>query len=305
MNGELTHLILTAAVGAALLALAAFVAVGGRRTLHIARGLGLLGLLLALFAGTAVESLSIPLADAAPYNELFLGANDLHIQALMEDPDLRTRYNVDSRLRYIPLGSPRVINLDAPYTLDVGPIRTLDFTEAQHTERVTYPKGVEPLGLSNDPRDLRAEVGGLYEKARALTGPAPSQERADFARTSSVGFIAIGLVGLVAGLLPLLIRLWALLGDGLRLLRATAQRGYRGARTRAVRAGLPALAQWHFADARGFGAMATSGLLALLLGLLLGVLREEETRRAAHETFAAARHQLVEGGQLEIKGPSR
>ena len=298
VDGALSHLALAAAVGAALLSLAALATLGGRRTSRLVRDLGGGGVLLALFAGVATGSLARSLAETAPYTLLFPTTNDLRAQALMEDADLRTRFNVDPRLRYIPSSGPeRVPNLESAYRLPVGPWRVLDFPAVRHATRELLPKGVEPTG-DGDATILRREVAGLVESARATvapTGRLPDEGAADFARAASVGLLALGCAGLVGGGLALLVRLLGLLGDSLRLLRATAHRSYRGARGRARRLGLAALAKHRFADARPYAAQAMLGVLVLLAGLVMGFLREEETRRAAHAVFAEARHLRVEG----------
>ena len=297
MDGGLSHLALAAAVGAALLTLAALAAVGGRRAVRLLRDLGLGGVLLALFVGVAAQSLARSLAETTPYTLLFPATNDLRAQALMEDADLRTRTNVDPRLRYIPTDGERVPNLESAYRLPVGPWRTLDFPAVRHATPEVPPKGVAPLG-EGDSEALRSEVAGLYEGARTTderAGVLPDEGAADLARTASVGLIALGLVGLIGGLLPLLLRLLALLWDDLRLLRATAHRSYRGARARARRLGVAALAAHRFADARPFANLAMLGLLTLLGGLVMGFLREEETRRTAHAVFVEARHLRIEG----------
>lgn len=298
---ELSHLALATAVGAALLTFGALAAVGGRRTVRGVRDLGLGGLALALFAGVAAEGLSIPLAESAPYTTLFLPTVDLRAQALMQDADLRARTNVDPRLRYIPsVGGERVPNLESGYRL-AGPLRTVEIPPLRHAAPTRLPRGVEPFADEGDPAALRREVAGLYDAARETAGP-PDEGRADLARTASVGLLLLGLLGLVAGLLPLALRLLALAWDALRLLFATRTEGYRGARGRAVRAGARGLAQWHFGPARPFASLATFGLLALLGGIVMGFLREEEVRRAAHEVFAEARHLRVERGQRGSQG---
>ncbi len=298
MDGGLSHLALAAAVGAALLTLAALAAVGSRGAVRLVRDLGLGGVLLALFIGVAAESLARSLAETAPYTLVFPSTVDLDAQALMEDADLRTRTNVDARLRYISTGGgDRVPNLESAYRLPIGPWRTLDFPAVQHATPEPLPHGVEPLG-EGDPTILRREVAGLYENAKATlerSGARPDEGAADLARTASVGLLVLGLVGLVGGLLPLLVRLLRLLADDLRLVRATRHRSYQGARPRARRAGAAALAAHHFADARPFANLATLGLLTLLGGLVMGILREEETRRAAHAVFTEARHLRIEG----------
>lgn len=285
-----------AAVGAALLTLGALAAVGGRRTVRLVRDLGLGGLLLALFVGVATEGLSLSLAEAPPYASFFLSSNDLHTQALMEDADLRARTNVDSRLRYIPSGGlEQVPNLESGYRLEGG-LRAVTLPMLRHAAPVTFPPGVEPLIQIGDPEALRREVAGLYETARTTVGDrAPDEGRLDLDRTASVGLLALGLVGLVAGLLPLTFRLLALLGNALRLLGAVRHRSYRRARGRALRTGLGGLAAWHFERARPFASLATFGLLTLLGGVVMGLLREEETRRVAHAVFAEARHLRIEG----------
>lgn len=294
MEGELSRLILEAAGGAALLTLGSLAAVGGRRTLSSARGLGLAGPLLALFVGATVDRLSVPLVETAPYTDLFRSAGDLRVQALMEDADLRTRTNVDPRLRYIPIASERVPNLESAYRLDAGPLRPLEFPALRHTSPITFPRGVEPRSDHGDPAVLRQEVAGLYEAAQATVGE--SEDGAvELLRSTSVGFLALGLMGFVAGVLPLAARLIAALYDSLRLVWATREAGYRGARGRAIRLGTAALADWHFRRSRPFVSLATFGTLTLLGGALLGFVREDATRRIAHRTFTEARHLRIEG----------
>lgn len=293
MNGGLSHLALAAAAGAALLALVALAALGGRGAVRLLRDLGLAGVLLALFVGATAESLARSLAEVPPYTSFFPSTVDLRAQALLEDADLRTRTNVDPRLRYIPTGGgEQVPNLEAAYRLPVGPWRTIDLPAVRHSAPEPLPKGVL-AATEGDPAVLRGEVAGLYDDARATvekSGGLPDEGVADLARTASVGLLALGVVGMVAGLLPLLARSVAFLFDDLRLLRATAHRSYKGARSRARRAGAKGLWAYHFGEARPFANLAMLGLLAVLGGVVMGFLREEETRRVAHAVFAEARH---------------
>jgi hypothetical protein len=297
VNSETTHLAYATACGAVLLMLSVLAFVGVRRSVDLIRRLGLMGIFLALFVGIVVQSVSIPLVEAPPYTWVFLSTNDLRTQALFEDADLRTRYNVDSRLRYIPAdGRGQVINLEAPFRLDAGPWRTVEFPVLEHAVPVATPPGVMPLGFDGDANQLRKEVDGLYEAAQATTGRFGSP-RADLARDASVGLLILGLVGLIGGLVALLVRLLATLRDGLRLFRATSQRAYRGARSRAFRVGFRGLWGWHFQGARPFASLAVFGLLATLAGLLLGLAREDETRRLARSVFREARHMRIDGAK--------
>ena len=291
MQGELSHLALMAAVGAALLTLGALAAVGGRRTARLVRDLGLGGLLLALFAGVVAEELSLALAEAAPYTSVFLSSNDLRAQALMEDADLRSRTNVDSRLRYIPTsGIEQVPNLESGYRLEGG-LRTIVIPMLNHAAPVSFPRGVEPLIQEGDPEELRREVAGLYESARAaVRDHTPDEGRLDLDRTASVGLFVLGLVGLIAGLLPLIFRLLTLSRDALRLAWAIRHQSYRRTRGRALRVGVQALAGWHFGAAKPYRSLAIFGVLTMLGGVVMGLLREEETRRVAHAVFAEARY---------------
>ncbi|RYG24345.1 hypothetical protein EON82_11085, partial [bacterium] len=121
MDGETTRLAYATATGAVLLALAALAWVGPRRAMAILRGAGLYGLFLALFVGVTVQTLAISVVEQTPYTLAFLSTTDLRTQALLEDGDLRTRYNTDGRLRFIPKAGPdQVINLESPYRLDAG-----------------------------------------------------------------------------------------------------------------------------------------------------------------------------------------
>jgi len=295
MEGDFTQLAYVSASGAALLTVGALSFVGARRTVGLLQRLSLFGLFLALFAGITVQSLATSMVDSPPYADLFLSTNDLHIQALMEDDDLRARFNVDPRLRFIPTsGGEQVPNLDAPYSLDAGPLRHLEFPELYHLHPTDPPHGVATLAAFGNSSDLRKEVAGLYESADAAVGR-PSSVRADFARDTSVGLLLLGLIGLVGGVIPLLFRVAGLARDAYRLLRATGNRAYRGARVRAFRTGLSGLAQWHFRTARPFVNLATCGLLVTLAGLLMGLAREDETRRHAQFVFREARHLKIDG----------
>ncbi len=294
MDGDFTHLAYVTACGAALLAVGALSFLGGRRTVGLLRRLSLFGLFLALFVGIAVQSLATSMVDSPPYTDLFLSTNDLRTQALMEDDDLRARYNVDSRLRFIPTrGQEQVPNLEAPYSMDAGPLRHLNFPELHHAVPTDPPHGVASLAASGNSSDLRKEIAGLYESADATVGRS-SSNRADFAGDASVGFLLLGVVGLLGGMVPLLFRTVALVGDAYRLLRATGSRVYRGARVRAFRAGLSGLAEWQFRNARPFANLAMCGVLVTLAGLLMGLAREDETRRQAQFVFREARHLKID-----------
>lgn len=303
MNGEIVGLAYTVATGATLIALAALAWVGPRRALSLLRQLGLYGLFLALFVGVAVQTLAVSVVEKTPYTLAFLSTTDLRTQALLEDGDLRTRYNTDGRLRFIPKdGTETVINLESPYRLDAGPLREVDFKEAFHGKPVAPPAGVAPLSIEGNGDDLRKEVAGLYETAAATVGN-PSSIRADLARDASVGFLLLGLVSFLSGLVPLVFRSVDLGGDSLRLVRATSHRSYRGVRGRAIRAGVSGLRDYHFGSARPFANLAVFGLLITLAGVLLGLAREDETRRQAREVFAQARHIRVEGASRKASPP--
>lgn len=290
-----SRLLLAAACGAAFLTIAAAAFVGGRRALGLIREASFVGALLALFVGTAVESLSLSLAEAPPYAWAFLSTDDLHVQALLEDPDLRTRYNVDPRLRYIPAKGERVVNLESGFRLASGPFRTVDFAVLQHASPVATPTGVEPVSMDGDSTALRGEVAGLYETATSVAPPdATSLTRLDFCRSASVGLSMLGLVLLLAGTIPLLLFALATARDVFGLARMTSGRPYRGARGRAFRLGAAALARWNFRSAGPFATLATFGLLAFLVGIVMGLRREDETRRLAHDVFRAARQIRIE-----------
>ena len=282
--------LLAAALGVALLLLGSLAAVGGARTLRLARGFGFVGALLALFVGVVVESLAPSLVESPPYTLAFLPSSVLRVQALAEDPDLRTRYNVDPRLRYL---GGEVPNLEAPYARNTG-LRFVKILPVEHASPTPLPAGVVDQGEEAVDR----EVDGLYERAVATladAGRPPVLRRLAFLGAASVGFLGLGVVGFLAGAVPLVGRRLALLGDVARLLGATRHRSYRGARGRAIRAGTAGLAAWHGERARPHLALATFGLLVLLGGVLLGLLREEERRRSAHDVFAQARRLRIEG----------
>ena len=293
---EPSLLALMAAVGAALLLLGLLAAVGGRRTVAVVRGLGIGGILLAVFVGAAVESLSASLAEAPPYTLALLPTRVLRVQALAEDPDLRTRFNVDSRLRYLPTGGERVADLEEAYAYGGG-LRRVEVPPVRHSVARRRPAGLAALGEA----EVEQEVEGLYDRAWETVRDAgrepelqPSRDRLAFASTASVGLLVVGFVGLVGGLVPLVGRWLALGYDAARLFRATGHASYRGARGRAVRAGTRGLAAWHGERGRPHLSLAALGGLTILAGFLMGLLREEETRRLAHGVFAEARHLRIE-----------
>lgn len=297
MEGELSHLVLAASVGAALLVLGTLAAVGGRRTVGLVRGMGLGGILLALFVGVAIETLSLSLVESPPTTLVLLPTTVLRVQALAEDPDLRTRYNVDPRLRYLPTGNEQVVDLERPYAYGAG-LRWVKVLPVVHVSPSKTPKGIVTMGDDA----FGKEVDGLYERAWSTVveaGRAPSfassRARLGFASAASVGLLAMGLIGLIGGLVPLLSCWIALLADAGRLVRATKHPSYRGVRGRAIRQGAAGLAEWHRDRWRPFASLATFGALTLLGGVLMGLLREEETRRLAHGVFAEARHLRIEG----------
>lgn len=285
MEGESTHLVLATALGATLLLLGCLAAVGGRRTLGIVRAMGISGLFVALFVGVALETLAPPTIASKPYTLAFLPSTALRAEGLAQDPDLRTRYNVDPRLRYLG-GS--VANLESDYAPDLGPLRRLEVPPVVHSTPRPLPKGVVAMGEA----EFGKEVDGLYERAWASvdrTELAPAAERTAFLGTASVGFLLLGLVGLLAGILSLLLRGLSALRDHLRLLWMTADGRYQGVRARALRLGSRELLRWHLRESRPFVSLLTFGLLVALGGALLGLLREEETRSLAHAVFREAR----------------
>lgn len=294
LNSDLAHLAYVSASGAALLAVGALSFLGARRTVSLVQRLSIFGVFLALFVGIALQGVAASLVDAPPYNLLFRPTDDLRAQALMENDDLRTRYNTDGRLRFIPTHSDApVINLEAAYHLEEGPFRSLDFPELIHGIPVDPPAGVASVAASWSPKELRQEVAGLYESAESAVGPVDSS-RADFARDVSIGFLLLGLIGIVGGIVPLVFRAFGLVWDGKRLLRATSERVYRGVRGRALRSGMAGLAEYHFRPARPFGNLAVCGLLIALAGLLMGLVREDEVRRQSLAVFREARHLRID-----------
>lgn len=298
MNGELTSLALATASGAALLVLSSLAAVGARRTLTFVRGVGLFGVFLAFFVGNVLQSLARPLLAARPYTLAFLPPTVLHAQGLAEDPDLRTRYNVDARLRYLPVRGANVVDLESEYEPQLQGFRLAVVPPVVHSSPTKLPPRVIAMGEA----EFGKEIDGLYRQAwatveRAGRGPEfrSEQRLADFIATASIGFLVLGVVGLLGGLLPLAGRMVATVWDSLRLLRRTSGPGYRGARKRALKFGTRALAHWHFAESRSFASLATFGLLLTLGGAVLGLLHEEESRVLAHAVFREAREIRIEG----------
>lgn len=295
MDGEIAGLTLTAALGAGLLVLGLLAAIGPVRTLKALRGAGLAGALLALFVGTVVQSLARPLVDAPPYTLAFLPTTVLRVQGLAEDPDVRTRYNVDPRLRYLPSRGETVVDLEGSYVPDLDGLRRVEVRPVVHASRAAKPAGV----VAMDEAEFGREVDGLYEKAWATlerserTGAYPVG-RVEFLGAASVGLLVLGMVGLLAGLVPLLFRLLGAAWDGLRLLRLTASPSYRGVRRRAWRYGFRELMRWHAGEARSFATLATFGLLLGLGGVVLGLLRESKERSLARDVFREAREIRIE-----------
>ena len=290
---DASHLFLAAALGATLLLLASLAAVGGGRTLRIVRQFGFAGALLALFTGVVVESLAEPLMRTAPYTLIHLPATILRFQGLAEDPELRTRYNVDPRLRYL---GEKVPNLEAPFVVSSG-LRSVTVPPVHHSVPTPLPSNV----VEADETEMGQEADGLYRRALATVegterdgSIAARSRKADWIGAAGVGFLVLGVVGILAGTVPLLLGAAAFLGDTGRLLFATARPEYRGGRGKALWRGTGALRAWHRERAKPHRALATFGLLATLGGLLLGFLREEETRRIAHDVFAEARTVRIE-----------
>ena len=293
---EGSHLALMAAVGAGLLLVGSLAAVGGRRTVSLVRGIGLGGVLLAVFVGVTVESLSTSLVESPPYTSVFLPSRALRVQALAEDPDLRTRFNVDPRLRYLPSGGERIADLEEAYAYGSG-LRRMEIPPVRHSVAIRRPPVFAALGDA----EVEQEVEGLYGRAWATVRDAGREsefqrprDRLAFATAASVGLLVLGLIGFVGGLVPLIGHGLALGYDATRLIRATGHRSYHGTRGRAIRAGGRGLAAWHGERARPHRSLATVGTLALLAGFLMGLLREEETQRLAHGVFAEARHLKIE-----------
>lgn len=291
---DASSLLLAAALGTTLLLLASMAAVGGARTLRIVRQFGFTGVFLALFTGVVVESLAEPLMRTSPYTLVHLPPTVLRFQGLVEDPDLRTRYNVDPRLRYL---GAKVPDLEVAFVMRNG-IRIVDVPQVRHETPTALPASVVPMGE----KAIGEEVDGLYERALATveeSGRGGKVEalirRADWIGAAGFGLLVLGLVSVLAGAVPLLLGGLSFLGDEGRLIVMTASPEYRGARGRALRHGTGALRAWHRKRTAPHRALATFGLLATLGGLLLGFLREEETRGIAHRVFAQARSIRIDG----------
>lgn len=292
---DVASLLLSAACGATLLVLCAVAFVGGRKSIPLMREMGGTGLLVALFIGVVADSLSASLAQSPPYTTLFLPTEILRIQGLLEDPDLRTRYNVDPRLRYIPMDGSTVINLESEYRLEAGPLRRATIPALHHEDPVRRPAGVAPLSPEGDSILLRQEVSGLYAAAAPFAEDPEAEARLRFTRTASVGLWGLGSVLLAAGLLPLIFYCGETVWDLGRLYRATSGSAYRGGRVGALRLGAAALVRWNFRRASSSFSLGTVGLLAALLGGVIGLRHEDETRQRAHDVFQRARLARVEG----------
>lgn len=290
-----SHVALMAALGAGLLVLGSLAAVGGKRTVVLARGLGWGGVLLSLFIGAAFESLSKPIVESPSYAIAFLPPRILRVQALAMDPDLRTRYNLDPRLRYLPPRGERIVDLEAAYITRSG-LRDVAQAPVRHTTVEHRPEGM----TAGSAEEVEQEVEGLYEMAwRSVSheGFEPAEERLGYVSATSVGFLVLGLVGLGAGCIPLIGRAFLLVYDVLRLGRGTSHHSYESVRTRAFLTGARGLWDWHAERARPHVSLAVFGLLTFLGGFLMGLLREEETRSLAYEVFSAARYARIEGAR--------
>ena len=191
-----SSLLLAAALGATLLLLALSAAVGGIRTLCIIRGVGVAGALLAVFVGIMVESLAASLVDSPPYSLAFLQTTDLRVEALAQDPDLRTRYNADPRLRYLPrIGT--ITDLETVYDHRSG-IRSVWVPPVFHETPV--PK--LPSFVTSDATSYGQEVDGLYDRAFSTVETAgrgadiaARMRRADLLGAASVGFLLLASSG--------------------------------------------------------------------------------------------------------------
>lgn len=291
MEGDLTHLALATALGTAVL-----VALGlliGRKPQRAGGGLALV--FVGLLVGQVLESI-------APPAVLGLSDDDLRVAALMDDADLRNRFNVDGRLRFIPTeGSETIVNLESGYRID-APLRTVDFGPVRHETYSPSPRSIEQKVDNGDYPKLRGEVAGLYRTSQArvvadgrfVPNLRPLAARSEATGPAAYAFLLIGVVTLVVALGWSVVLLYRWRRDVARLGRMAEAEGYAGGKREAMRQGSPALKRLHFGPAARLPVFWSVGAGMSVAGLLAGIAHEHAEQTLALETFRAARFLRVD-----------